>query len=339
MGEDVSGAGAIRSMSNPPAFGDPDRMRTGLYYTGDGDNGGVHTNSGINNKAVYLMTDGGVFNRRGVTPLGLTRVAAIYYEAQTSLLTSGADYGDLANALYQACRNLVDGPEGVTVKDCFEVRDATNAVEMNLQPAAGFNPEARLCPTGYSVSTVLLADNLEAGAGNWAFGQISGTGIWAHTSGYATSGLHMLWGDDFYTLSDTFAALNASVILPAGSQSYLHFRHAFGFEDPNYDGGWLEFSTNGGVTWLDAGSLFEEGKGYNGAIASGFGNPNAGHPAYVGDSHGYVSSRFSLTSLAGQSIRFRWRLSTDDSFYDLGWVVDDVQIHTCILTPPRSPPR
>src|SRR5512147_1009001 len=57
LGEDVIGYydGPFRSMSNPPAFGDPDKMSSINYYIGTGDNGGVHSNSGINNKAVYLM--------------------------------------------------------------------------------------------------------------------------------------------------------------------------------------------------------------------------------------------------------------------------------------------
>ena len=53
MGEDVARLGAIRNMQNPPAFGDPDRMTSAFYYRGADDNGGVHTNSGVNNKAAY----------------------------------------------------------------------------------------------------------------------------------------------------------------------------------------------------------------------------------------------------------------------------------------------
>ena len=44
------------------------------------DNGGVHFNSGVNNKAAFLMTDGGTFNGQTVTGLGIAKVARIYYE-------------------------------------------------------------------------------------------------------------------------------------------------------------------------------------------------------------------------------------------------------------------
>jgi Zn-dependent metalloprotease len=58
-------------MQNPPAFNNPDRMTSTYYYTGASDGGGVHTNSGVNNKAVYLLTDGGTFNGQTVSSLGI----------------------------------------------------------------------------------------------------------------------------------------------------------------------------------------------------------------------------------------------------------------------------
>ncbi|MCO6062052.1 M4 family metallopeptidase, partial [Pseudomonas sp. MOB-449] len=53
MGEDVYTPGkegdALRSMSNPEQFGQPAHMKD--YVFTEKDNGGVHTNSGIPNKA------------------------------------------------------------------------------------------------------------------------------------------------------------------------------------------------------------------------------------------------------------------------------------------------
>ncbi|MGH9201629.1 MAG: M4 family metallopeptidase, partial [Vicinamibacterales bacterium] len=164
MGEDVTGLGAIRSMSNPPAFGDPDRIMSPLYYLGTGDGGGVHTNSGVNNKAAFLMVDGGTFNGHTITGLGILKSAKIYYEAQTNLLTSGSDYGDLYNALFQACNNLI-GTSGIVPADCQEVREAALAVEMNQQPVSNFNLDAPVCSPG-SVPASTFFDDLENGAGN-----------------------------------------------------------------------------------------------------------------------------------------------------------------------------
>ena len=334
IGEDVTGMDAIRSLSNPPTFGDPDKITSPNYFKGladfdvFGDNGGVHTNSGVNNKAAFLLTDGGTFNGYTVRGLGIARVGAIYYEAQTNLLTLGSDYADLYNILFQACQNLMGGLEGITSSDCLEVRDAANAVEMNLQPAAGYNPEPAFCPSGTTRDQTVFSDELESGDGNWTFGAIGGSSVWRLATGFARSGDQMLWGDDFSTFSDSFAAMAIDVPLPAGA--FLHFAHAFGFEDPNFDGGVLEYSTNGGATWIDAGSLFSEGRPYGSTISANFGNNLGGRKAFIADSHGYVASRYNLGTLVGKSVQFRFRMGTDDIFHDLGWFVDDVEIYTCV---------
>jgi len=132
MGEDTS-IGAIRNLKDPTIFSDPDRMGSPYYYSGTGDNGGVHTNSGVGNKAAYLITDGDTFNGYTITGLGITKTAKIYYEAQTNILTSTSDYADLYDALYQACNNLV-GTNGITGSDCTQVRNATLATEMSTVP-------------------------------------------------------------------------------------------------------------------------------------------------------------------------------------------------------------
>jgi len=332
LGEDVPVLGAIRNMANPPAFGDPDRMTSPNYFTGAGDNGGVHTNSGLNNKAAFLMTDGGTFNGKTVTGLGIDKVAKIYYEAQTNLFTSGSNYADLYNYLFQACTNLI-ASSVTTAADCTQVRNATDAVEMNLEPVAGFMPTASLCPTGGQVPATLFFDDMEnAASGKWAFSNLAGSANpWTYFIGYATSGVQSLTVDDIGSISDSTAAMANGVVLPAGA--FLHFKHAFDFEasgGSNFDGGVLEYSINNGATWTDASALFSAGKNYgSGAISSGFGNPLAGRQAFVGDSHGYISSRYNLNSLADQNVKFRFRQANDNIVAALGWVVDDVRIYTC----------
>jgi Zn-dependent metalloprotease len=129
MGEDTS-IGAIRNMKYPTTMGDPDRMGSPKYYHGYDDNGGVHTNSGVNNKAAFLITDGATFNGYTVTGIGITKAAKIYYEAQTNILISSSNYYALYNALNQACTNLI-GTSGITANDCTQVHNATLATEMN----------------------------------------------------------------------------------------------------------------------------------------------------------------------------------------------------------------
>jgi len=331
VGEDITGLGAIRSMANPPAYNDPDKMSSAFYALSAADNGGVHYNSGINNKAAYLMVEGGTFNGVTVTALGLTKTGAIYYEATSSLLVSGSDYKDLAFALYQACLNLVGGPAGILAADCTQVQHAIDAVEMALEPTPGYNPEAEVCAAGQVPSNIFY-DDLESGDANWTYAALKGTSSWQWTAGYSTSGSLLLFGYDGNTSSDSYAAFTSPVAIPASGTPYLHFNHAFGFDDDaqgNWDGGVLEYSAAGGA-WTDAAALYDSGLDYNGTIKFSIPNNLRNRPGFVADSHGYVSTRYDLTALAGQSVNFRWRLGTDSMIRDLGWVLDDVRIYTCV---------
>jgi len=335
IGEDISGLGAIRSMSNPPDFGDPDQMSSPNYDQSEDDNGGVHHNSGINNKAVFLMVEGGTFNGKTVSALGWTKTISIYYEANTDLLVSGADYSDLYYALQQACVNLV-GQKGITAGDCAEVKDALNAVEMNGQPSPNFNADAPYCDASQSVNSI-FSDDLEAGTGNWTFAN-GASPRWQIDSPdglYAQSGLHSLYASDKPDVITDASARLKSLLIPANA--YLHFAQAYGFESGinfidfsfgYYDGGILEYSLNNGSTWQDAGALIDH-NGYTGTIFTGAGNPLSGRSAFVGSSHGYIDTRLNLASLAGKKVSFRWRMGLDEATSDWGWWIDNIKIYTC----------
>ena len=255
---------------------------TSGFYTADPnelDSGGVHQNSGVNNKAAFLMTDGGTFNSHTVTGLGIPKVSRIYYEVQTGMLTSASDYADLGNALQQACTNLV-GTSGITTVDCAQVAEAVAAVEMSTVPPTAPNPEAPVCPSGL-VATDLFSDDVEnSGSGKWT---TQASWFYPQSPGffgdnkYATSGTQNIWGDDRPTIGDYSITMNSSVAIPASSTAFLRFNHAYGFEDDGagaYDGGMLEISVNG-AAFADIGSLLTDG-GYNGTLTTISNNPLEG---------------------------------------------------------------
>ena len=349
MGEALP-IGAIRSMSDPTLYGQPDKMSSSNYFCGSwsgvgDDNGGVHTNSGVGNKAAYLMVAGGVFNGKTITPLpgGMPEVAKIFYEVQTHMLTSAGDYADLNDNLQQTCTNLI-GSGVTTTADCQQVKNALDAVEMGQQPAGCQAPEAPVCPSGQG-PVDLFFDNLENPAsGNWAHAAYSGSDQWfypqnSHTysfdATYATSGQFNFWGYDYEVSSDYYIALTKNIAITSGSTPYLHFSHAYDFEAPNYDGGVIEYSTNSGVTWSDAGSLITN-NGYSGTISSSANNPLKGRQGFVGYTSGYISSRLDLSSLVGQNVRFRFRIGTDTGGWGYGWFIDDIRVYTCSSTPPTA---
>lgn len=130
MGEDLT-IGAIRDMSDPPAYGDPDKVTD--YLCTRSDNGGVHTNSGIPNKAAYLMADGDIFNGYTINGIGLNKTGQVQYRALSVYLTPSSGFVDYYNAMNVACNDLL-GLFGITSDDCDQVNYALLATEMNTSP-------------------------------------------------------------------------------------------------------------------------------------------------------------------------------------------------------------
>jgi bacillolysin len=343
--EDVP-TGPFRDMQDPGSVDQaglpsPDRMTSGDYFAAEWDQGGVHFNSGVNNKAAYLMTDGDDFNGHSVAGIGEDKVGRIYYDALTTLLTSGSDYADLASALPQACDNLV-GTAGITTANCAEVRDAVAAVEMSADPPAAPAPQApaAVCPSG-QLRTDLFRDDMETASVNWSTSSSAGA-PWSFTNAYAHSGTISLFGPDTAARGENILTMTGSVSLPAGGSSFLRFDHAYGFDDSAsgvaFDGGVLEVSVNGGA-FQDIGSRLTD-VGYNGVITTTSNNPLGGHAAFIGESNGYRASRATLTTLAGNSVSFRFRIATNSGTNPdgtpAGWFVDDIHIYSC--APPPAPP-
>lgn len=355
IGQPFGWISAIRSMKNPPAYGDPDSMTSPKYYKGPLDYGGVHTNSGVNNKAAYLMVDGGTFNGKTVSPLGINKVAALYYKVQTTYLFPSANYYDLYFALNNACQTMAAVNEaGFVPSDCTQVKNATEAVRMHIKPKAITGVIASVCPPGLYYAQNLFNENFESSFGQWVasvnkagaissftpttaigiIGSPSNTSLWLQGPAELNNDPPLLYAEEFVQTA-------SPISLPAGAKIYLNFTHLYLFEaysgGQNWDGGVVEYSTDGGSTWLDMKPLFNGGVNYNGKILPPYWNPNplAGRLAFVANSRQTPTRmRYNLTPLAGQSILFRFHAGYD-TLTNWGWFIDDVDIHTCTPAPPR----
>ncbi|WP_226670438.1 M4 family metallopeptidase [Metabacillus litoralis] len=98
MGEDVytpnKSGDALRSLSNPSLFGQPEHMNQ--YNNTTSDNGGVHINSGIPNKAAYYT----------ISSIGKAQAEKIYYRALTVYLTPTSNFSYARAALLQSAADL-----------------------------------------------------------------------------------------------------------------------------------------------------------------------------------------------------------------------------------------
>ncbi|WP_176214845.1 M4 family metallopeptidase, partial [Reichenbachiella faecimaris] len=124
----TDGTSMIRSMSNPNDQGQPDTYLGDLWYSGSGDNGGVHYNSGVQNFWYYLIVEGGTgTNDIGytydVSAIGLEAAQQIAYRNLTTYLTSTSQYIDARAGAEQAAIDLY-GEESTEYESVVEAWNA-----------------------------------------------------------------------------------------------------------------------------------------------------------------------------------------------------------------------
>ena len=333
MGEDLS-IGAIRDMMFPNLFSNPNRVSDLTYFVcstsawtdPNADQGGVHSNSGVPNHAFALMVDGGTFNGRTITAIGLQKTAKIHYRALTNYLTSGSGFIDHYNAVNESCNDLI-GTIGITAANCTQVTLALQAVEMNLPwGCLGAIQTPAQCTSG--VPSFFHVSGFEGGLGNWTATNTAAGG-WLADTGMARRGTGMAYGNDPEGISTHRLTMTNALTIPTGGRMY--FDQLFEFENDafgNYDGGIFEYSTNNGVNWSSANPLIDAGHVYDGILETS--NPLGAISAYVGSSYGYTGTRLNLSSLAGQNVKFRFSIGTDAFVSSLGWLLDNISFYTCV---------
>ncbi|MEZ4657243.1 MAG: M4 family metallopeptidase [Caldilineaceae bacterium] len=376
-GEDDPGfGGAIRDMWHPACYGHPGKVSDTTYVCSALDNGGVHTNSGIPNHLFALLVDGGQYNGVTISGIGLTRAAHIQWRAQRYYMTPVSDFSDHAYALRSACSDLTgqplfalttDGPaawgaiapDTISAAHCAELDKAIAAVELEASPEqCGFATllaadAPALCADHGAIEPILHAD-WEAGLGAWTAGaravavpidfEIPNWSIAEHLpDGRSGRGV---FGPDPYDngvcqLTDTSGVIyleSPPVTLPFGADTpRLAFDHWFATE-PDWDGGNLKISVNGGAWQLAPASAFTH-NGYNTVLISAAANntnPLAAEAAFSSFnpnsfSGSWGQSQVDLSGLAtaGDTVQLRFELGVDQCSGVTGWYVDDVQIYAC----------
>lgn len=126
IGEEIvpNGSG-LRNMQKPKLKGDPDTYQGQYWYSGSGDNGGVHTNSGVQNYWYYVLCEGDTgTNDDGdfftVDSIGRPKAQQIAYRSLSTYLGRFSDYEEARYFSILAARDLYG--------DCSpEVTATTNA--------------------------------------------------------------------------------------------------------------------------------------------------------------------------------------------------------------------
>lgn len=230
MGSEIylTTSGAIRSMSNPKSYGDPD-CYGGTYWvsqnctpTSSNDYCGVHTNSGVQNKWFYLLVNGGsgtndVSNYYTVSGIGMNNAAKIAYRNLTVYLNSNSNYTDARNGAIQAAIDLfgANSPEVIATTNAWYAVGVGNAY-------GGTTPPPTANCVGGSMNLVLKLDNYPSET-SWNIKDNSNT-IVAQGSGYTQVGslmnlpISLSPGNYTFTINDSYG----DGICCAYGQGYYH---------------------------------------------------------------------------------------------------------------------
>lgn len=157
IGEDITpGANGIRNMANPGEDGDPSHYDD--RYTGTGDNGGVHINSGIPNHWFYLLVNGGQNAKASrasgtnVQGIGLANAKIVAYSGFTAL-TATANFCQA-----RASTIGVAGSHSANVADAWDEVGVTDA----LCSGAGSGSGSSGATTGGGDTTAPAISNVDS---------------------------------------------------------------------------------------------------------------------------------------------------------------------------------
>ena len=164
MGEDITNtsyiaSGALRSLSDPNNGGSslsnagwqPKTMSEyqNLPNTPQGDNGGVHINSGITNYAYYLFA----------TDIGKDKAELIYYRALDAYLVKSSQFVDLRNAVVQAATDLYGSTEVNAANAAFDAVGIGQGAGGTYQNDVGLNDgEERVLHSNANLDALYLSD-------------------------------------------------------------------------------------------------------------------------------------------------------------------------------------
>lgn len=150
--------GGLRSFSDPKSQGQPDTYLGVNWESGSADNGGVHTNSGVQNHIFYLLAEGGSgTNDQGweynVTGIGWSDARDIAWQAMMSYLDGDDGYVTARNAWIQSAKDLFGScsQQVISVGEAFMAAGITHYTAYNL---------ASMCGTYATVASIDAAEEV-----------------------------------------------------------------------------------------------------------------------------------------------------------------------------------
>ncbi len=169
-------------------------------------------------------------------------------------------------------------------------------------------------------------DTVESTVEAWTKEGDFGAEVWEREAVSAEE--HRWHGEDRGSISDTWLE-SPDLVVDGAADFVMSFEHIYDFEASDntlWDGGVVEISSDGGATWTDVDQFADPG--YDGALTDEADNPLSFREAYAGQNPSYpaadvVSLDFGQ-SFAGQTVRVRFRIGTDQAVGGPGWFIDNI---------------
>jgi thermolysin len=298
IGEDAYTPGtsgdALRYMNDPhlapnggwTANDDPDHYSE--RYTGTGDNGGVHINSGIANKAFYLAAVGGTHHLSGVTVTGMgpTDAARIWYSANANYMTSGTNFSGARTATLNAATAIFGGGSP-------QYNSTANAwCAVGVGSCVGGTPTPTPTATPGGCTTELLTNGgFEGSVAPWVS---SGTGaFYVNPGNYPHGGTGYIY---FGVNNSVSGQSYQTVTVPSTACGTLTF--------------WLNVTSSETTTTTQYDKLFVEVRNTSGtllATLATYSNLNKGTAGV------YSQKSLNIAAYKGQTVRVQFRSTTDVS--------------------------
>jgi hypothetical protein len=185
------------------------------------------------------------------------------------------------------------------------------------------------------VANASATDDGEARSTSWTIGGTEGARAWSRID---VAPLDRAWlGADLSGVTDTMLE-SPDLDVSATSPLVMTFQHRHSFEVDGttfFDGGVIEISVDGGVTWQDVSTIVDPG--YGGTLFVGSDNPLGGRRAFVARNPAWPArDTVSIdlgTAFAGQTVRVRFRIGTDQAAGDAGWELDNLAFSGITNTP------
>lgn len=201
----------------------------------------------------------------------------------------------------------------------WEAGEIPSGQEFDLTYSILTDPEA--------ASEQLFYDNMESFGDSWIPQNLEGTEIWDLSQEEANSGTQSWFVPNSKTDNDQ-GLLLFDPIPVNGTQPVLRFYHKYNTE-PIHDGGIVQISTNGGVTWEFVDDKLFKHKYRRKIDYSAFAIPGIG--GFWGKQFEFTPSYIDLSPYQGQDIQVRFRFGSDEEDPNAvhpyeGWYVDDFEI-------------